>query len=297
VTSQPTAIERFRSSESATTRLKKLLTHALLIAGAIIIFIPIAWMISTSLKPPQQVRKFPPIWIPNPIVWSNYITAVTIYPVSFLIFIRNSLVISGGVVLGTVLSNTVVAFAFARLRFPEGSEEAWASVGPYVLNGDFELSSFGLPVPLAVAIDSTPNSCLILRKFSAIVSSASSQLILCHLFFPLAPTLLRGNLRRSGWYKSSGAALPLAQVYPFEVGLSGSPVTLTTFPFLIWTKTPHIPWHPRQVDLTILSPSCPMMPGLPFCFVSFLSPGKPDKQAGSYKSHTGGEVEHRLNSG
>ena len=118
MTSQPTAFARFQSSESATTRLRKLLTHALLIAGAIIIFIPIAWMISTSLKPPQQVRKFPPIWIPNPIVWSNYITAVTIYPVSFLIFIRNSLVISLGVVLGTVLSNTIVAFAFARLRFP-----------------------------------------------------------------------------------------------------------------------------------------------------------------------------------
>jgi len=118
MTSQPTALERLRSSESAITRFKTILTHTILLIGAIIIFIPIAWMISTSLKPPEQVRKFPPVWIPDPFVWSNYVTAVTIYPVSFLVFIRNSLVISLSVVLGTVLSNTIVAFAFARLRFP-----------------------------------------------------------------------------------------------------------------------------------------------------------------------------------
>jgi ABC-type glycerol-3-phosphate transport system permease component len=74
-------------------------------------------MLSTSLKPPTQVSKFPPIWIPNPIVWSNYVTALTIFPIPFWIFVRNSLFMSASITIGTVMSNAIVAFAFARLRF------------------------------------------------------------------------------------------------------------------------------------------------------------------------------------
>ena len=80
--------------------------------------IPLAWMLSTSLKAHRtRVTKFPPIWIPDPFVWSNYIRAVTIFPVSFLVFIRNSMYMSLMITLGTVLSNAIVAFAFARLQF------------------------------------------------------------------------------------------------------------------------------------------------------------------------------------
>ena len=79
--------------------------------------IPLAWMLSTSLKPPHQITKFPPIWIPDPFVWSNYVRAVTIFPVSFVVFVRNSMYMSLMITLGTVLSNAIVAFAFARLSF------------------------------------------------------------------------------------------------------------------------------------------------------------------------------------
>ena len=36
---------------------------------------PFVYMLSTSLKPPNQVFVFPPRWIPNPIVWTNYAVA------------------------------------------------------------------------------------------------------------------------------------------------------------------------------------------------------------------------------
>ncbi len=75
-------------------------------------------MISTSLKSPEQVSKFPPIWIPDPVVWENYVRALTIFPVPLWVFLRNSLLMSLGITVGTVMSNAVVAFAFARLRFP-----------------------------------------------------------------------------------------------------------------------------------------------------------------------------------
>ena len=106
-----------RASLRRSQRTQSILIHIVLIAGAIVVMIPLAWMLSTSLKPPHQITKFPPIWIPDPFEWSNYIRAVTIFPVSFLVFIRNSMYMSLMITLGTVLSNAVVAFAFARLQF------------------------------------------------------------------------------------------------------------------------------------------------------------------------------------
>ena len=111
------AIKSFHQSKKQVERVQAFVVHAILIFGAVIVMIPLAWMLSTSLKVPSQVNKFPPIWIPNPVVWSNYISAVTIFPVPFWIFVRNSLFMSLSITIGTVMSNAIVAFAFARLRF------------------------------------------------------------------------------------------------------------------------------------------------------------------------------------
>ncbi|MGQ9555791.1 MAG: carbohydrate ABC transporter permease [Anaerolineae bacterium] len=76
---------------------------------------PFAWMLSTSLKVPEQVWVQPPIWIPKPIVFSNYIDAFTKVPT--LRYLRNTLVITLLPMLGTLLSSSCVAFAFARLQW------------------------------------------------------------------------------------------------------------------------------------------------------------------------------------
>jgi ABC-type glycerol-3-phosphate transport system permease component len=104
-------------SKTQTKRVQSIAIHALLTLGMVAVLFPLAWMVSTSLKPPNQVNKFPPIWIPNPVMWSNYVRALTIFPVPFWVFIRNSLYMSITITIGTVLSNMVVAYAFARLRF------------------------------------------------------------------------------------------------------------------------------------------------------------------------------------
>jgi ABC-type glycerol-3-phosphate transport system permease component len=104
-------------SKTQTKRAQSIAIHALLILGMVAVLFPLAWMVSTSLKPPNQVNKFPPIWIPNPVMWSNYVRALTIFPVPFWVFVRNSLYMSIMITIGTVLSNMVVAYAFARLRF------------------------------------------------------------------------------------------------------------------------------------------------------------------------------------
>ena len=111
-------LSRISRSKRQMERLQRITIHTVLIVGAFIVMIPLLWMISTSLKVPTQVKVFPPVLIPNPVVWSNWVTALTIFPVPFRVFITNTLVYAGLVTLGTVLSNMVVAYAFARLRFP-----------------------------------------------------------------------------------------------------------------------------------------------------------------------------------
>lgn len=111
------AMSNLSASQRRERRLQHLATHLVLWLGAVVILFPIAWMISTSLKAPDQVKQFPPIWIPNPVVWENYINAVTIFPVPFLLFVWNSIYLSLGNVIGSIVSNTIVAYAFARLRF------------------------------------------------------------------------------------------------------------------------------------------------------------------------------------
>jgi multiple sugar transport system permease protein len=104
-------------SKTARGRIQSFVIHLLLILGAVAVMIPLAWMISTSLKPTTQVNKWPPIWIPHPLMWSNYSHALTIFPVSFAVFVGNSVWLSAAQTVGSVLSNMIVAYAFARLRF------------------------------------------------------------------------------------------------------------------------------------------------------------------------------------
>jgi ABC-type glycerol-3-phosphate transport system permease component len=110
-------LKTIRQSKKWNQRIQRILTHIVLLSGGLIVLFPIVWMFSTSLKAPHQVKSIPPIWIPDPLVWENYINAMTIFPVPFWVFINNSLFLSLGNVFGSVLSNTIIGFAFARLRF------------------------------------------------------------------------------------------------------------------------------------------------------------------------------------
>lgn len=89
--------------------------HLVLWVGVILMFIPLAWTLSTSLKPVSDVYLFPPKWIPNPVRWENYREAVTAIP--FLTYLQNTVIITGLSIIGKVASVTLVAFAFARLQW------------------------------------------------------------------------------------------------------------------------------------------------------------------------------------
>lgn len=82
--------------------------------GAIVVLVPFAWMLSTSVKSNGEVFLVPVRWIPSHIILSTYVQATQTVP--FLIYAVNSAHITLLVVLGTVGSSSLVAFAFARLR-------------------------------------------------------------------------------------------------------------------------------------------------------------------------------------
>lgn len=95
--------------------LRRLLLHAGLITGSVVMLLPFLWMVSTSLKAPNEIFTYPPVWIPRPPVWENYSQTVSVMP--FGRFYLNSLIVAAGVTVLQLLVSSLAAFAFARLRF------------------------------------------------------------------------------------------------------------------------------------------------------------------------------------
>lgn len=97
--------------------------HLALVVLSIAFLFPLAWMVSTSLKPIEETAVIPPTWIPSVWKWSNYFDAITygsdkVGFIPFLIYARNTVLLALLGVAGTLFSNSVVAYAFARLRWP-----------------------------------------------------------------------------------------------------------------------------------------------------------------------------------
>ena len=91
----------------------KILTYALLIALGTLFFIPFLWMIMTSLKSNAEVVR--QNFLPEGLLISNYPKALTTMP--FLQYTVNTLKITILNMIGTVFSASLVAYAFAKLRW------------------------------------------------------------------------------------------------------------------------------------------------------------------------------------
>jgi len=97
-------------------RVGQTIVHLVLIGIVVASLMPLVYMISTSLKASGREFAFPVEWIPNPIVWGNYVTAVTQVPT--LIFFRNTMTVTLLAMAGELLTASLVAYGFARARFP-----------------------------------------------------------------------------------------------------------------------------------------------------------------------------------
>ena len=105
------------SSQKRRKQVGHVLLHLLLIAAGLSFVMPFAWMVVTSLKESGTELIYPPQWIPNPAMWSNYKDAL-VNAVPFLVYFKNTMIVTVGATAGDVLMSAVVAYSFARLRWP-----------------------------------------------------------------------------------------------------------------------------------------------------------------------------------
>jgi multiple sugar transport system permease protein len=85
------------------------------VLAAAAVLLPFAWMVSTSLKPAEQVLAYPPEWLPRPIRLANFAEAWSRLP--FARYLLNTVVVAGSVTLLEVATSSLAAYAFARLQF------------------------------------------------------------------------------------------------------------------------------------------------------------------------------------
>nr|WP_246886076.1 carbohydrate ABC transporter permease [Streptomyces sp. GESEQ-4] len=97
--------------------LNRIALHIGCLAALLVMLYPLVWLLATSLKPADEVITSLKL-LPSHLEWSNYSTALDgVNDVSISRLLFNSLLVAGGAVLGNVISCSLAAYAFARLKF------------------------------------------------------------------------------------------------------------------------------------------------------------------------------------
>jgi ABC-type glycerol-3-phosphate transport system permease component len=91
------------------------LVYLALLGGALVFLLPLYWLIVTAFKGPAEISQFPPTLWPQDPRPENFVEALTAVP--FMTYIQNSLIYAGISVVAYVFSSSLVAYAFAHIRF------------------------------------------------------------------------------------------------------------------------------------------------------------------------------------
>lgn len=92
------------------------LAYTTLSLGSVLMILPFLWMISTSVKSDPEVFAYPPVWIPQEILWENYPIVLELLP--FGRYLANTAFVATTVTILELITSSLAAYAFARLRFP-----------------------------------------------------------------------------------------------------------------------------------------------------------------------------------
>jgi multiple sugar transport system permease protein len=111
------AMQRSRADRRRRARRFNLIRHACLVTLSVVTIYPLLWMVAASFLPEDQIlRNISPF--PTSLRLANYVDGWNALSVSFATFYLNSTIIAALSVVGSVFASSLVAFAFARLRFP-----------------------------------------------------------------------------------------------------------------------------------------------------------------------------------
>ncbi|MEZ4862748.1 MAG: carbohydrate ABC transporter permease [Caldilineaceae bacterium] len=105
---------------------RQILLYLLAILLSVMFIFPFFWTVSSSLKAPVELIKYPPTLLPETLRWENYgqIWAVGM-GISFGRFFLNSAIVTGLALIGQIFTAFLVGYGFARFRFP-GREALFA---------------------------------------------------------------------------------------------------------------------------------------------------------------------------
>jgi multiple sugar transport system permease protein len=106
-------------------RLNVASSYIILYGTALILAIPIIWILLSSLKQESEFISYPPVILPDPPQWSNYVHALTWIP--YFNYAWNSAFLATMFSILTVVASAMVGFAFARLDAP-GKNQLFAIV-------------------------------------------------------------------------------------------------------------------------------------------------------------------------
>lgn len=217
--------------------------HIVLIIASLFFLVPFFWMVSTSLKPIQQVFTFPPEWIPKPFKFSNYKEAIDAIP--FWTYLFNTAVITVLSVVGVILTCPLVAYSFAKLKWRGRNVMFVLTIGVMMIPGQVtmiplflifnKIGWVGTPLPLIVPqFFGVPFFIFLLRQFfksfpddlrdSAKIDGASELRIYSQIMLPLAkPAVLAVGLFQliNSWRDFLGPLLYLTdeKSYTLSIGL------------------------------------------------------------------------------
>lgn len=109
-------LSMYKKSNRIRNITKKTILYIVLSAIAIVILMPFFWMLSTALKSNADIFAWPPDFFPKPALWGNFAKAWHAMP--FNIYLINSIFIVVLGMIAEITSETLVAYGFARFKFP-----------------------------------------------------------------------------------------------------------------------------------------------------------------------------------
>jgi multiple sugar transport system permease protein len=129
---RPDLMERPQARRHRRARaFRKIPAYVFVIAGALIMVLPFLAAFSSSLKSFEQYIQVPPIWIPDPPQWQNYLDVWQRAP--FGIYLINSVIVAVASVAGCLLTSSMVGHALARMVLPWRNVLLTAALGTMML--------------------------------------------------------------------------------------------------------------------------------------------------------------------
>lgn len=96
--------------------LGRLVDYILLAVGAFLMVFPFIWMVLSAFKTPSEIASRPPVIFPASLSFDNFVYAFKTAP--FLRYFVNSVIVTVSIVILTMVTTVLAAFAFSKLRFP-----------------------------------------------------------------------------------------------------------------------------------------------------------------------------------